>query len=492
MTYPWFEFSAVFRSLGLDVFDVELTVSDDYLYVLNDVERSGASGKTCWYVPLSGREGRAFGVNCDNVGLKIIKYPVYNDIRDEYSRLLQEVTIQKILCARGLAPDLIKLFLIRNVRENSISWLDQRIEYPAGSVFFAMIVGNVMARKALSGVGLSEDGVLFGPKIDELQDCCRQLRIEPYDLTLENVYLSGGKLGVLDVHKWRRTYGMRYVRVPKYLQIELNNTCNARCTMCAIPHMTRRRGCMSDRLFEKIVKEAGALGVEYITPFLHGEPFMRNDFVEKLYLINEWAPSARITVFTNASLLDEEKLVALASVRNVAQIVFSFPGGNKVAYEQTTGLDFETTVHNIKRAFQLLNGFNLRISMPKCIQNKDSEDDFARLWEGYPHSAYDTYNYLGDAKGTLSKDCYEQCDRAFRTMTVMCDGKVCLCCMDHEGRFIMGDLSKSSIIDVWHGPQFTRLRREHGCCRLACEPCNRCTQDLKTEEYNDAYHTTSV
>ena len=121
--------------------------------------------------------------------------------------------------------------------------------------------------------------------------------------------------------------------------------------------------------------------------------------------------------------------------------------------------------------------------------NKNSEDDFNKLWEGFPHSVYDTYNYLGNVYGSLSSHSYEQCDRAFRTMTVLFDGRVCHCCMDAEGEFILGDLSKDSILAVWNNKDFLNLRRTHGCCRLACRPCNECTLELKTEEYNHAYNS---
>jgi len=489
MTYPWFDFVEVFGSLGLPVVDVSFTASGDGSYKFAGAKRKGSLGKTCWYLPLLPCETSLFGVRGESVGLKVIRYPVYNDIRDEYNRLLQEFTIQKILHSQEMAPDVFRIVLVRNEKSNSVSWLGQTIEYPAGSVFFALLVEHVDAREQISGVGVNADGALFGSKVAEFEDRCRRLRIEPYDLTCENVYQVDDRLAVLDVHKWRRTYGMRSVPMPKYLQIELNNTCNAKCSMCAIPNMTRARGMMSDALFEKIIQEAGELGIEHVTPFLHGEPFARKDFVDKLKRVNELAPKALITIFTNASLLDEKALEGLAEIKNIEQIVFSFPGGNKEVYEITTGLKFENSVRNIKRAFQLLQGINLRISMPRCRQNRDSEDDFAILWDGYPHSAYDSYNYIGDAQGSLAGSCYEQCDRAFRSMTVLFDGRVCLCCMDSDGKYIMGDLSKDSILDVWNGPPFVKLREEHGRCRMACEPCSRCTQDLKTEEYNDAYHS---
>ena len=96
MTYPWFDFVEVFGSLGLPVVDVSFTVSGDGSYKFAGTKRKGFLGKTCWYLPLLPSETALLGVRGESAGLKVIRYPVYNDIRDEYNRLLQEFTIQKI------------------------------------------------------------------------------------------------------------------------------------------------------------------------------------------------------------------------------------------------------------------------------------------------------------------------------------------------------------------------------------------------------------
>lgn len=318
------------------------------------------------------------------------------------------------------------------------------------------------------------------------------MRIVPYDLNIENLYVNYGKLKVLDVHKWKRSYEIIPPYAPKYIQIELNNSCNAKCKMCNIPNMKRLKGQMTDELYIKILKEANELGVEYITPFLHGEPFLRKDFVEKLNMINKYAPNSKITIFTNASLLSEKIIKEISTIKNIEQIVFSFPGGNKEVYEKVTSLNFESTIVNIKKAFAYLKNVNMRISLPKCNQNESSEKDFFRLWKGYPCSSYDTYNYLGNVSGTLSSKCYEQCDRAFRSMTILHDGKICLCCMDSEGDYIMGDISKASMLDIWNNDNYRELRAKHGICRMAYKPCKNCTLDLKTEEYNNAYNSNNL
>ena len=99
--------------------------------------------------------------------------------------------------------------------------------------------------------------------------------------------------------------------------------------------------------------------------------------------------------------------------------------------------------------------------MPVFEGNKDSEQEFYSLWKGYPCSTYKTYNYLGNVSGTLSKECYEQCDRAFRSMTILFDGRIGLCCMDSDGKYILGDISKETMRNVWNNAHYKLLRYKH-------------------------------
>ena len=492
MIYQWAELESVFSQIGLEIVKIDLDVKDNDEFIFNGRRKIGASGKTSWYIPLSYEEAAGLGVERDGCGLKIVRYPVNSDIVDEYHRMLSEYSIQKILNKENMAPDIYKLLLVQNEHSASYKWLSSVMEFPEGSILFAQIVEDIGNCGFDNNFFITDDGIPYGEKVDEFITRCEQLRIVPYDINVENLFINDGKLKVIDVHKWKRSYSILAPSSPKYVQIELNNSCNAQCAMCNIPHMTRCKGKMSDDLFIKILKEANENGVEYITPFLHGEPFLRDDFVEKLNLINKYVPNAKITIFTNASMLSEDKIHKMASVRNIEQFVFSFPGGNKDVYEKVTGLDFEKSYRNICRAFEILEGIPMRISMPMFDGNASSEADFYSLWEGYPCSTYETYNYLDDVTGTLADKCYEQCDRAFRSMTILFDGRICLCCMDSDGKFIMGDISKNNMLEIWNSQLYMDLRRLHGICRIAYEPCSKCTLDLKTEEYNHAYSNNNM
>ncbi len=71
---------------------------------------------------------------------------------------------------------------------------------------------------------------------------------------------------------------------PGTLIIETTNLCNARCTMCTHYVMRRARGSMSQRLFEKIIKDASKVGIGMINLQYLGEPLMDEKLFDRIRL----------------------------------------------------------------------------------------------------------------------------------------------------------------------------------------------------------------
>jgi hypothetical protein len=52
------------------------------------------------------------------------------------------------------------------------------------------------------------------------------------------------------------------------------------------------------------------------------------------------------------------------------------------------------------------------------------------------------------------------CDWIFKTLVVLCDGKVVCGCADPRGERPLGQLQQQGIMDIWHGPKVRRIREE--------------------------------
>ncbi len=61
-----------------------------------------------------------------------------------------------------------------------------------------------------------------------------------------------------------------YTETPRFIQIETNLACNAKCPFCPYVHMERGPKVMEDHIWRKIVDETRNLGITY-RPFLINE-----------------------------------------------------------------------------------------------------------------------------------------------------------------------------------------------------------------------------
>lgn len=446
---------------------------------------SGYRGKTVWYFPdansiLDGKD-LCFDLG---YGIKIIKVPVEKSIDLEYRRLLYEVNIQKVLWLKGLAPEVKEIFLLKNRACNHLLWFDEMHTHLNDSIYFAILMKNVEHSEfPADEVDIDENFLFTGKMIDKIKVYLKKLGIQPHDLGLGNIlYSLEGNPQIIDFHKWKWNFHINVPAFPKYLQIELNNTCNARCLICHIPKMKRQRGEMSNQLLDRILKEAAEFKLLNITPFLHGEPFMREDFIEILGKINQILPEASIAIFTNGSFLNKKKVEELKSIKNITRLNFSFQGGDESTFQMVTGLNFYSVSTNVEYALKNLP-FKMIVTMALFDKNILSKNAFNQKWGEKFAKTYPAYNYLGKIPGTHAPLTFNYCDRIFRSMTVLWDGRVSLCCMDSEGEHILGDLKKSSLFEIWNGLEAKKYREMHMTGRSACYPCFNCNQELLVEEF---------
>jgi len=76
------------------------------------------------------------------------------------------------------------------------------------------------------------------------------------------------------------------------------------------------------------------------------------------------------------------------------------------------------------------------------------------------------------------------CLRLWYTLTVLWDGRVALCCVDYDGRYIMGDLKESNLKEIWNSDQYCSVRRQSLRNRYEKDIlCRNCTLPNKDSLY---------
>lgn len=212
------------------------------------------------------------------------------------------------------------------------------------------------------------------------------------------------------------------------------------------------------------------MGINTYVPFLNGEPFIFPriytwlDYMQKHHL--------RVAIHTNAELIDVDKLCKYS---NIKRINCSLGGATKGTYDKIMrGPKFEKVVGNIKKLIDKVPK-KVRVSMVVCEENAHEVELFKKIWGKYAKVARDI-NWAGAKESYLDVPKKQRpCDRILKTITILWDGRVCLCCMDYDGKVILGDLNIESLEGI--NARIEVLRERHRKLDFDMPLCRVCNNN---------------
>jgi sulfatase maturation enzyme AslB (radical SAM superfamily) len=258
----------------------------------------------------------------------------------------------------------------------------------------------------------------------------------------------------------------------KSIQLESSTICNGRCVFCPRFDMTRPEGEMTDELFHKIVEEGVEMGVQLISPFLNGEPFLFTRLFEWLDYLKE--RGINFTLYTNASALTKEKADKINTYTNCVDLIFSMHGYNKESYESQMSLPYDKVKANIEY-FVSIAKIPYQIYMLDTSINHEGVNQFLKTWEGSRVFFAKYTNWAGKRPSSM-RGSKIPCDRILSEMTIYWDGRVNLCCMDSDAGVVLGDLNKQSIKEVWESNQW--MRDKHVALDFDLPLCRNCNKNI--------------
>jgi MoaA/NifB/PqqE/SkfB family radical SAM enzyme len=296
---------------------------------------------------------------------------------------------------------------------------------------------------------------------------------------------------------------------PRTLQIQTFTGCNADCIFCPYgeTYATQPKGKMAPDLFKRIIDEAAVHAVRRISPYLMNEPLMDRDLFEKVRYINETIPDCKVVVTSNGHFLTPPVVDKILEMRDgIHELYVSFQGIDKESYEKTMrgNMSFDRTLANVD---QFLETQRRRgVERPKLwITMVDTSVIDARravaFWRSRGvASKYTTLENRGgnikDAESfsrTRAMSYYTTCTRLFKQAYIMFNGDLVLCCVDYSREQVLGNITNSSIYEVWNGPVATQIRRlylGHEFDRLPL--CGNCKIDEIREFSIDADGTETI
>lgn len=264
----------------------------------------------------------------------------------------------------------------------------------------------------------------------------------------------------------------RYSKIPPSLQIEPTNFCNIQCICCSTARSTRPRGYMDFGLFQKIIDEASDGGVKRVHLYLHGEPLLHPKILDMVTYIKTKGMAINLT--TNGIYLNNEKSIQLlhSGVNSADYFMFSVLGFSKEIHEYIMrGIKHDIIINNILNFLELRKGLKINgpivetmfYIMPKNEHEIKHYEDF---WHGKVDHArvvgrisQSFSEYKKEEKAVLSRT--KTCPMLWERMTIFWNGDVSLCSQDVDGDWVLGNLRKQSIFEIWNSEKMLSIKRIH-------------------------------
>jgi MoaA/NifB/PqqE/SkfB family radical SAM enzyme len=276
---------------------------------------------------------------------------------------------------------------------------------------------------------------------------------------------------------------------PSHLDIESASACQMRCPMCYTTYMDDSlKGIMKWELYTKLVDEAASLGVYSIKLSWRGEPLLNKRIVDMV----RYAKSKgikEVAFLSNAEFLTKDMAEALVD-SGLDWLSVSADGVGEIYNEIRRPAIFEETLERVSYMKTYRDGKGLtrpllRVqSIMSAVEN--DPDTYRNSWS----NIVDRINVIADEvrdfnEKSLQWDRYFVCPKPWQRMTVAYDGRVHQCISDYGAKNIIGDASRESLYDVWHGPGNRAVRDAFLRHRYLeeNEPCNLCSYGVITERH---------
>lgn len=244
--------------------------------------------------------------------------------------------------------------------------------------------------------------------------------------------------------------------------------------------MKRPIGNLQKELISKVLNEQKKY-LETIDLDLYGEFELNPQWFS---LIKQISSAGFFTVLnTNASLLNKDNAEKLTK-SGLNFLSVSFDGASKETYEKIRrGAQFERTRENILHFLSINSSIFTVIQMVETTENRHETDEFYKLWADSKADVIRIKNYLPfdpdashlNPNPIIMADNPPPCIFPWKTLVVYWDGTVVPCCVDYDGKYVLGNALKQSIEEIWNGKPMQHLREMHAKgCYKKIDLCRRC------------------
>lgn len=281
----------------------------------------------------------------------------------------------------------------------------------------------------------------------------------------------------------------------KIVSLETLTTCNQRCYFCPVSVDPRDDEAMPDEMFDSIVAQLLPFRSTIEGVFLqsYNEPTVDRRFVDLCKrLFDAQLP---VAVLSNGTGLTPNNVDALMRAGTLRFLCVNLSTLDRQKYIDDRGVDhLPIVLKNLDYMRDLPFADQMRIVVlgeMNDAHRKDFEEIRQRFagsrFEVEMHHATDRAGWLEIGKNTPPIQRLAGCDllgsRPIQHLHITPSGECILCCQDYDADYVVGDLSKQTVVEVLEGDEMAKMRRmAYG---LEDSPddfiCRRCTFALSRD-----------
>ncbi len=288
---------------------------------------------------------------------------------------------------------------------------------------------------------------------------------------------------------------------PLILNLEPTNNCPMKCVMCPRQYMKRKVGNMGFELFKKIIDQVKVYH-KYIELLHFGDPLMHPqifDFVDYCH-----KKGIKVYFSVNPTLLTpkiSEKVIG----SGVDYLYIALDSVDDESYKKVrgAGANYSKAISNIEYLADLKvkrksDKPHIEVGLIYMELTKNQVDTFRKKWQipGVDGTVIKQFSSFGinpllsladesTSKMIKEKSIYP-CFTPWHYLTVLWDGRVVPCCYDYDGKYVVGDLKRESLEDVWNNLNMRTLRHQHITNKFGNnEMCAKCNEGYGWPGFNE-------
>jgi 8-amino-3,8-dideoxy-alpha-D-manno-octulosonate transaminase len=245
------------------------------------------------------------------------------------------------------------------------------------------------------------------------------------------------------------TYG--HTDIFMTVNIETTSQCNIKCPYCPVSVFDRGKHLMEESLFHKIIDELAEVGFKgRVSPHFYGEPLVDARLPELCAYAREKLPAVNIVVHSNGTRM------------------------NKTVFHNL--LDHGVT------GFVITNHMGLATKQVARLLSEISEADKEKIrFLDIDETPLFNRSGLVEPKNLRT---FKRCHYLSDEIAISYQGNV-LCTNDYLEKHSFGNVNEQKLMDIWHSPFFTKVRKEVRKGVFELEMCKKCVhgcgQDAKLE-----------